>query len=303
MLWLESNLGIYTQSPNFSKHLNPLDSFCILKRGSIMKPKLTKLLKKDKALFLAYDQGMEHGPADFDDENVDPNYIINIAKKGKYTGVVFQKGVAEAYNKEIKKSKVPLIVKLNGKTNIVEGEPISTQLCKVETAIKLGASAVGYTIYLGSIHENEMFKEFSKIQRKAHEKGLPVIVWMYPRGKSIKGKSKKELMAYSARVGLELGADIIKLQYNGNPKDLVWAVKSAGKSKVVVAGGMKKGEKELLKQTKEIIKAGAIGFAIGRNIWQSEKPLGLTKKIQKVIWRSEERRVGKECRSRWSPYH
>ncbi len=249
-----------------------------------MKPKLNKLLRKGKAMFLAYDQGIEHGPADFNDKNVDPNYIINIAKKGKYTGVVFQKGIAEKYNSEIKKSKIPLIVKLNGKTNLVKGEPLSTQLCTVEEAIKLGASAVGYTIYIGSVHEAEMFENFVKIQGGAHEKGLPVIAWLYPRGKSIKGRSSRELMAYATRVGLEIGADIVKINYNGNPNDLAWAVKSAGKTKVVIAGGIKKGEKELLKQAQEIMKAGAIGFAIGRNVWQNKEPLKITTKIQKIIW-------------------
>ncbi|GBE19857.1 MAG TPA: fructose-bisphosphate aldolase [Candidatus Pacearchaeota archaeon] len=250
-----------------------------------MKPKLNKLLRKGKAFFLAYDQGLEHGPTDFNDKNADPNYIIDIAKKGKYTGVVFQKGIAEKYNKEIKKSKVPLILKLNGKTNLVKGDPISTQLSTVEEAHKLGASAVGYTIYLGSIHESEMLQEFEKIQRKAHKRGLPVIAWIYPRGKSIKGKSERELMAYSARTGLELGADIIKIRYNGSPKDLKWAVKNAGKTKIVIAGGIKKSESLLLKQTKEIVQAGAIGLAIGRNIWQSKKPLEITRKVQKIIWK------------------
>ncbi len=245
---------------------------------------LNKITKKGKALFLAYDQGLEHGPTDFNDKNVDPNYIINIAKKGKYTGIVFQKGIAEKYSKEIKKSKVPLIVKLNGKTNLFKGEPIARQLCTVQEAIALGAKAVGYTIYLGSDYEDEMLQEFENIQREAHAKGLPVIVWIYPRGKSIKGKNEAELMAYSTRTGLEIGADIIKIRYTGNPKDLVWAIKSAGKTKVVIAGGVKKGEREFLNQVKEIMSTGAIGLAIGRNVWQAKKPLEITKKIKKVIW-------------------
>ena len=246
--------------------------------------KLNKITKKGKALFLAYDQGLEHGPTDFNDKNVDPKYILNIAEKGKYNGVVFQKGIAEKYNKEIKKSKVPLIVKLNGKTNLFKGEPIARQLCTVEEAVKLGASAVGYTIYIGSDFEDEMLQEFENIQREAHKRNLPVIVWIYPRGKSVKGKKPEELMVYAARTGLEIGADIIKIQYVGKPRDLKWAVKSAGKTKVVVAGGIKKGEKELLKQVQEIIDAGCIGLAIGRNVWQDSKPLEITKKIKKIIW-------------------
>jgi len=248
------------------------------------KIKLNKILREGKALFLAYDQGLEHGPTDFNSENVDPNYIIDIAKKGGYNAVIFQKGIAEKYNKEILKSKVPLIVKLNGKTNLVLGEPVSRQLCTVTEAIKLGAVAVGYTIYLGSVHESEMLSEFENIEREAHKKGLGVILWAYPRGKGTLGKTKKELLAYATRAGLELGADIVKVVYDGNFNDLKWAVKSAGKTKVVIAGGAKENEKEFFIQLKEIMKSGAVGMAIGRNVWQNEKPVEFTKKIKKVIW-------------------
>jgi len=247
--------------------------------------KLNKITKGGKAFFLAYDQGLEHGPTDFNDKNVNPRYIIDIAKKGGYTGIIFQKGIAEKYNKEIKKSKVPLIIKLNGKTNLHRGEPIARQLCTVKEAIKLGAAAVGYTIYLGSDYEDEMLQEFENVQRETHAKGLPVIAWIYPRGKSVKGKNKKELMVYAARTGLEIGADIVKIQCAGSINDLKWAVKSAGKTKVVIAGGIKKNKKEFLKQVKEIMNAGCIGLAIGRNIWQSKNPLEITKKISRVIWK------------------
>ncbi|MBI2452121.1 fructose-bisphosphate aldolase [Candidatus Pacearchaeota archaeon] len=249
-----------------------------------MKPNLNKILKKEKAMYLSYDQGIEHGPADFNDKNINPKYIIEIAKKGKFTGIVFQKGIAEKYSKEIRKSKIPLIIKLNGKTNLYQGEPISEPICTVKEAIKLRASAVGFTIYIGSKYESHMLRHFAKIEKEAHGIGLPVIVWVYPRGKSIKGKKDSELMAYACRVGLEIGADIVKIHWNGNLKDLQWAVKSAGKTKVVIAGGLKTDEKTLLKNAKDIMNSGAIGLAIGRNVWQNSKPLEITKKIRKIIW-------------------
>ncbi len=244
---------------------------------------LNKITKKGKALYLAYDQGFEHGPIDFNDKNINPLYIIDIAKKGKFSAVIFQKGIAEKYNKEIKKSKIPLIIKLNGKTSLHKEEPISLQLCTVKEATKLGAKAVGYTIYIGSIHETIMLKEFEKIEREAHSKSIPVIAWIYPRGKGIENKSPGELLAYACRVGLEIGADIVKV-HCADTKDLKWAVKSAGKTKVVIAGGMKAEEKTFLKTTKEIMQSGAIGLAIGRNIWQSPNPLELTYKIKNIIW-------------------
>lgn len=251
----------------------------------MVKSQLPKLLTKGKAIFLAYDQGIEHGPTDFNDENVDPKYIIKIAKEGKYNAVIFHKGIAEKYKAEIKKSKVPLIIKLNGKTSLVEDEPLSRQLCTVKEAKKLGATAVGFTIYIGSKYESLMLHEFEEIQKVAKEFGMPVVAWIYPRGSGVVGKPFKDLLAYATRVGLEIGADIVKVHWDGKyVEDLAWAVKSAGKAKVVIAGGSKSTEEDLLEHVKQAMKAKATGLAIGRNIWQSKDSIGLTKKIKKIIF-------------------
>ena len=236
-----------------------------------------------RAIFLAYDQGIEHGPTDFNDKNVDPQYILELAKKGKYTGLVFQKGIAEKYYD----GSVPLILKLNGRTNIRKGEPYSPQLATVEEAVSLGAAAVGYTIYVGSEYEARMFEEFEEIQKEAHENGLPVVAWMYPRGKAVKNETSKETLAYAARVGLELGADFIKIKYNGNPKEFKWVTKSAGKVNVVVSGGSKKNDIEVLKTVKEVLAAGAVGMAIGRNIWQHKEPMKMTQALKEIIFRNK----------------
>jgi fructose-bisphosphate aldolase, class I len=247
---------------------------------------LNKITSDDKALFLAYDQGLEHGPIEFTDENVNPESIIDIARTGKFTALIFQKGIAEKYHQEIKKSKVPLIIKLNGKTSLSKGEPMSEQLCTVKEALELGAVAVGYTIYLGSAYESLMLKEFENIEREAHQKNIPVIAWIYPRGKGTEGKTESELMAYAARTGLEIGADIVKLKYNGNESDLKWAVKSAGKCKIVVSGGEKVNESKVLKQAKEVMHSGAFGLAIGRNVWQHKNPEEISRKLNKIVFGS-----------------
>jgi class I fructose-bisphosphate aldolase len=130
-----------------------------------------------------------------------------------------------------------------------------------------------------------MFREYELIEKEAHAKGIPVLTWIYPRGKDVKKDTSREMMAYAARVGLELGADIVKMKYGGKIDDLKWAVKSAGRTKIVISGGTKKNEKEFLKQVKEIIDAGAVGLAIGRNIWQSKDPLAMARKIQKIVYK------------------
>ncbi len=247
---------------------------------------LDKITTNGKTVFLAYDQGMEHGPSDFDDQNVDPNYVLQIGTECAFNAVIFQKGIAEKYYTGSQyATKIPLIVKLNGKTGLVtENDPYSPQICTVEEALSLGAVAVGYTIYIGSEFEQKMFAEFAQIERDAHAKDIPTIVWMYPRGKATEGKEKKDLIAYGGRVALELGADMVKLHYPGNQEAMKWVVEAAGKTKVVVAGGVKATDEDFLALVKSIMDAGACGMAVGRNIWQSKDPGEISKKIKDIVF-------------------
>lgn len=258
---------------------------------------LSKLSKNGHALFLAYDQGLEHGPTDFNDESVNPDNVIEIAGSGFFTGFICQKGIAEKYYLPLCHSRengnlssfVSLILKLNGKTRLSSDEPMAEQICSVEEAVSLGAVAVGYTIYLGSEFEEKMMKQFAEIEREAHLKNLPVIVWMYPRGKAVKNPDSAQTVAYAARVGLEIGADIVKVRMpleDDRPlkENLAWIVKSAGRCQVVFAGGSKMQEDQFLETAKIIKDSGAFGMAVGRNIWQSEKPLQIAEKLSGMFF-------------------
>ena len=213
---------------------------------------------------------------------------MKIADSGFFTGVILQKGIAEKYYYQ-KGYQVPLIVKLNGKTNLVKDkDPYSPQVCTVKEALSYGARAVGYTIYIGSEYEPLMIKEFGKIEQDAEEAEIPVIAWMYPRGRgrNVPDEKDPKIIAYAARVGLELGADIVKIPYTGDIASFKWAVTAAGKTKVVVMGGSKMGESVFLRMVKEVLEGGAIGVAVGRNVWQSEKPLETAKKTASLIFDS-----------------
>lgn len=251
-----------------------------------MKDFLRPFLIKDKALFLAYDHGFEHGPKDLIGKSLDPEYILDLAVKGGYTGIILQKGIAEKYYTGTKyQRQIPLILKMNGKTNLhSQEEPYSAINCRVEYAKKLGAQAVGYTIYLGSEWEAKMFEDFGKIQGEAHSLGLAVIAWIYPRGKAVLNKTSSEITQYAARVGLELGADLIKIKYPGSEEAMREAVRLAGKTKVVLSGGPKQSEEEFLAIVQKVMRAGASGVAIGRNVWQRDEALAITEKIKQIIF-------------------
>lgn len=245
---------------------------------------LESITKNGKAIFLAYDQGMEHGPTDFNEESVDPKKVLKIADSGYFTGVILQKGIAENYY-DSKEYRVPLIVKLNGKTNLLKDQdPYSPQVCSVKEALSYGAKAVGYTIYIGSEHESKMIAEFGKIEQEAEEAGIPVIAWMYPRGRNVTDETDPKVIAYAARVGMELGADIVKVRYTGDPVSFRWVVRAAGKTKVVMMGGSKESEVIFLDKVKTVMEAGAIGVAVGRNIWQAEKPLEIAQKLAEAVY-------------------
>ena len=244
--------------------------------------RMAPFLKNGKSLLLAYDQGLEHGPSkDFDVRNVDPAFVMDTAVKGSFNGVIFQKGVAERFYD----GRVPLIVKVNGKTSLPGGDPVSRQVCSVEQAIALGAKAVGYTIYLGSAFEHEMLSEFGRIQEQAHERGIAAIAWVYPRGASIQNDTAKEVVAYAARAALELGADAAKIKYTGESQTFAWAVKSAAGMKVFMSGGPKAStDRAFLEQVRGVMDAGATGLAVGRNVWQHADPLAMAGLLKKVIF-------------------
>ncbi|MBI2829875.1 MAG: hypothetical protein HYX81_01805 [Chloroflexi bacterium] len=263
-----------------------------------------------RAMVLAYDQGFEHGPRDFleNPDSANFEYILDIGKRGRFTAIVVHAGLAEKYADQVARSGIPLILKLNGKSELyTEEDPYSPQLYSVEAAVALGASAVGYTVYSGSKFEDDMNREFANIVHEAHRRGLMAIGWMYPRGKSIleqksssstfkmAQKEQQELklpidetpsiVAYGARIGLELGADMVKVKYTGSTETFHRVVEVASPAKVVMSGGMlTKTDTEFLNRVGDIIASGAAGIAVGRNVWQRKDPVTFSHKIHHIIF-------------------
>lgn len=241
----------------------------------------TKLSTNGKALYVAQDQGLEHGVYEFDDTSINPEHIFTIAEKGELDGFICQKGLAEKYASSYNTN---IILKVNGKTAIRKhDDPYSPLTCSVKRAIELGAKAIGFTNFVGSAHEAKIFEDFRKVQEEAHDYGLPITSWMYPRGEAITSDVDAETLQYSARVGLELGADMLKMKYNGNPEDMKKQIAAGGRAKMLMAGGNKTNSTdEFLKQVEEVNNCGAFGFAVGRNIWQHEQPIEVTKAIRDI---------------------
>ena len=269
-------------------------------------------------MFLPIDQGLEHGPIDFfpNPASGDPEYQCRLAREGAYSGIVFHVGLAQKYMREYA-GVVPLVLKLNGKTTIpADDEAFSPVESSVEDAVRLGADAVGYTLYVGSPAQERDFIQFGKVRRECERYGMPVIVWSYPRGAAVEAKGGRDsiyAVDYAARVANELGADIVKLNVPkfrdpGNletPKAYAslyeaWlemdedeayrlavekVVESAGRTLVLFSGGSKISDEDLLLKARLCMEAGATGLIFGRNLWQRpfEEGLAVARRITELL--------------------
>src|SRR5213076_319587 len=234
-------------------------------------------------LFLPIDQGIEHGPRDFfpNPASKDPEYQFHLAAEAGYSAIACQIGLATKYYPDYA-GQVPLILKVNGKTDVPPSDDaLSTTNASVEDAVRLGADAVGYTLYVGSPRQDADLAQLRGVREDCDRFGMPLIVWSYPRGEAIDtkgGAGSFYAIDYAARMAMEMGADVVKLNmpkidpgkdkdspapYNEMQVDQAEAIRqcveSAGRSLVVLSGGSKVDDETVLTNTREVMEAGGSG--------------------------------------------
>jgi fructose-bisphosphate aldolase, class I len=260
-------------------------------------------------LVLPLDQGLEHGPTDFfpNPPALDPDYQFRLALEGDYSAIALGVGLAEKYMRDYC-GRVPLILKLNGKTNIPDdGEAVSPAFASVEDAVRLGADAVGYTMYVGTPRQDVEIREYRRVRQDCERLGMPLVMWAYPRGAAIEGKGGKGTLFaqdYAARVAEEMGADVVKLHEptadtertpapyrslrEDAPARVRRVVRSAGQVLVLFSGGEKDDRDErVLDKVRLYMEGGATGVMFGRNMWlrKFEDALALTRKVHAIAKR------------------
>ncbi len=241
-------------------------------------------------LLLPIDQGIEHGPRDFfaNPASKDPEYQFRLAAEAGYSAIACQIGLAEKYYPDYA-GQVPLVLKVNGKTDLPPSDDaLSTTNASVEDAVRLGADAVGYTLYVGSPRQDEDLHQLKGVRSDCDRYGMPLVIWAYPRGSAVAAKGGQNsfyAIDYAARMAMEMGADVVKLNLpspdpnkdSPAPYDELevtqeeavrQVVESAGRSLVVLSGGSRIDDDQLLNQTRYIMEAGGSGVIYGRNVWQ-----------------------------------
>ena len=256
-----------------------------------------KLGGTGKLVILPVDQGFEHGPARSFAKNspaYDPHYHFKLAIDAGLSAFAAPLGMLEA-GADTFAGQIPLIMKVNSSNSLSNEKTAPSQALtgSVSEAIRLGCSAVGFTIYPGSEMALDMLSDIQEIAVEAKDAGLAVVVWSYPRGGDIskEGETAIDIVSYAAHMAALVGAHIIKVKpptsyieqdeakkvylsenipissLNERIKHVVQSCFN-GKRLVVFSGGSSKDKESLLEEIKELYLGGASGSIIGRNSFQ-----------------------------------
>jgi class I fructose-bisphosphate aldolase len=266
-----------------------------------------KLAGTGKLLILPVDQGFEHGPERSFAKNpdaYDPHYHFQLAIDAGLNAYAAPLGMLEAGASTFA-GQIPTILKVNSNNSLCN-EPNQSINASVDDAIRLGCSAIGFTIYPAADASLEMFEEISAMAEEAKAKGLVVVIWSYPRGTGVSkdNETAVDLVSYAAHIACLLGAHIIKVK---PPKNVFFDTKAQkafeengiftetlssriavikrscfnGRRIVIFSGGESKNDTELFEEINQIHLGGGNGSIIGRNTFQRkrEDALAMLKKI------------------------
>ncbi|MCX8178458.1 MAG: 2-amino-3,7-dideoxy-D-threo-hept-6-ulosonate synthase [Candidatus Aenigmarchaeota archaeon] len=249
------------------------------------KERIKKIINDSKALLIAFDHAVEHGPIAYENVDLHPTRILKIALDGGANGIILHSGAARIVKDYIPKN-FALVIKLTARTSLVNDKNmVQSLVTTVDEAAKLGADAVAFTIYLGSDMEYYMLEQFSQVKKRCIELELPIIGFMYPRSPKYKNKYDAKAIEYAARVGAEIGCDIVKTYYTGNKQSFSKVIKNCFVPLLVAGGPEAKTKEEFLTNIQDALSAGARGFALGRNIWSRDGSVELLKQVKSVMLR------------------
>jgi len=264
------------------------------------------------AVILPVDQGFEHGPARSFAPNpagYDPRYHFRLAIESGCNAHAAPLGALRAGAGEFA-GEVPLILKLNNHDVLHDdADPISALTGSVNDALQLGCVAIGFTIYPGSEHSQEIYEELREVTEEAREAGLAVVVWSYPRGSGLSkpGETALDVVAYAAQIAAQMGAHIIKVKLPSDHLELAEAkkiyeaqgipratlpervrhiVQSSfdGRRIVIFSGGVQVDTATMLDDARAIRDGGGFGSIVGRNSFQRshEDALSLLRSMMEI---------------------
>lgn len=243
--------------------------------------RMERILNREtgRTIVVPLDHGVSVGPIP---GLVDMKDTVTRIVEGGANAVLMHKGLVRCGHRSRGKD-IGLIVHLSASTSLSPFPNAKTLVATVEEALKMGADAVSAHVNLGDETESQMLKDLGQIAATASSWGMPFLVMVYGRGPKVKNEFDPAVVAHCARVGMELGADLVKVPYTGDPESFARVVEGCCVP-VVIAGGPKMDSSEsFLRMVSESVRAGGAGLSVGRNIFQAEDSMLLLKALTKIV--------------------
>ena len=232
-----------------------------------------------KTVIIPMDHGVTVGPIE---GLADMRTAVSNVVAGGANAILMHKGIVRAGHRGTGRD-VGLIIHLSAGTAMSPDPNAKELVCTVEEAIKLGADAVSVHINLGAETDREMLRQLGQVSERCMEWQMPLVAMMYTRGSKIKDEYNVNNVKHAARVGAELGADIVKVVYTGSVESFA-AVVEGCTVPVVIAGGPKMGsDEEIFGMVQGALEAGAAGVSIGRNAFQHKNPTKMVHALSKMV--------------------
>ncbi len=229
-------------------------------------------------VIIPLDHGVSVGPI-AGLENV--TALIKDVDAGGATAVLVHKGLVKNY--AAAQAGCGLLLHVSSSTEKATDPHDKRIVADAMDAVRLGCDGLSAHTNLGSRTEERQFEEFGRLTSEANALGLPVLSMMYPRGPSIKDPYVEPVVAHAARLAEELGADLVKTVYTGDPKTFRNVTASVS-IPVLVAGGAKmEGDRDVLELVHGAMRGGASGVSIGRNVFQARSPKRMTQAIAHIV--------------------
>jgi class I fructose-bisphosphate aldolase len=245
------------------------------------KIRLERITDRDsgRTVIVPMDHGVTVGPVE---GLTDMRTTVSRIVAGGANAILMHKGIVGAGHRGSGRD-VGLIIHLSGGTSMSPDPNAKELVCSVEEAMKLGADAVSVHINLGAETDKEMLWQLGCVSEQCMEWQMPLVAMMYARGPKIKDEFDVNNVKHAARVGAELGADIVKVVYTGSTESFAEVVGGCPMP-VVIAGGEKMdSDEDIFKMVASALKAGAAGVSIGRNAFQHENPEKMVAALSKMV--------------------
>lgn len=233
----------------------------------------------NRCIIVPMDHGVSIGPCE---GLVDMREAVQDMSLGGADAVLMHKGLVRCGHRTYGKD-LGLIVHLSASTDLSPHPNSKTLVATVEEAIRLGADAVSIHVNIGDELERDMLSQIGKVSEAADRWGMPLLAMVYARGPKIKNSYDPEVIAHCARVGVELGADVVKVPYTGDMDSFAHVCDSCCVPVVIAGGAKMDSTKSFLEIVYDSVKAGGAGLSVGRNVFQHPNRKELVRVLRGIV--------------------